>query len=106
MSARVEEEPAPSVKADDAPPYARPLSRSSARGMTPGLELTCTQLAVEFQGLTTETAAERLTAGLKALTDACGADSVFVALFDEAGQSLETVYAGRSAFSACNPEVL
>jgi diguanylate cyclase (GGDEF)-like protein/PAS domain S-box-containing protein len=106
MSARVEEEPAPSVKADDAPPHERPLSRPSSRGMTPGLELTCTQVAVDFQGLTTETAGERLTAGLKALTDACGADSVSVALFDDAAQRLEKIYAGRSTFSACNPEVL
>ncbi len=106
MSARVEEEPVALAKADDAPAEERPLSRSSGRGMTPGLELTCTQLAVDFQGLTTDTAAERLTTGLKALTDACGADSVFVALLDEAGKGFETIYAGRSTFSGCNPEVL
>jgi diguanylate cyclase (GGDEF)-like protein/PAS domain S-box-containing protein len=74
--------------------------------VTPGLELTCTKVAVDFQSLTADTAAARFTAGLQALTDACGADSVFVALFDDASASCSKVYAGRSTFSVCNPEVL
>jgi diguanylate cyclase (GGDEF)-like protein/PAS domain S-box-containing protein len=106
MSARAEEEPAASVTGDEAPPNERSLGRSPARGVTPGLELICTKIAVDFQSLTTETAAERLTAGSQALTDACGADSVFVALLDDAGHSFHRIHAGRSTFSACNPEVL
>jgi diguanylate cyclase (GGDEF)-like protein/PAS domain S-box-containing protein len=74
--------------------------------MAPGLELICTKVAVDFQSLNVETAAERLTAGLQTLTEACGADSVFVALFDDGGQDFEKVFAGRSTFSACNPELL
>src|SRR5688572_2707251 len=101
MIARVEEEPA-----DEAPSTERTGSRSLGRGMTPGLELTCTRVAVDFQSLTTETAAERLKAGLQALTEACGADSVFVALLDDVGQTFTKVHFGRSTFSACNPEVL
>ncbi|HEY9182629.1 MAG TPA: PAS domain-containing protein, partial [Gammaproteobacteria bacterium] len=48
----------------------------------------------------------RITAGLEALTEAFGADSVFIALLDHAGAAIEKVYAGRSTFSAFNPEVL
>jgi diguanylate cyclase (GGDEF)-like protein/PAS domain S-box-containing protein len=101
MSARVEEEPA-----DEAPSDERPVTRSPGRGMAPGLELTCTKLAVDFQSLTIETVPARLTAGLQSLTEACGVDSVFVALLDDASDSFEQIYAGRSTFSACNPEVL
>jgi diguanylate cyclase (GGDEF)-like protein/PAS domain S-box-containing protein len=67
--------------------------------------LTCTKVAVDFQSITVTTADERLQAGLQALTDACGADAVFVGLIDADGK-IEKVYSGRSTFSACNPGVL
>ena len=40
------------------------------------------------------------------MTDVCGADAVFVALVDPDAGNIQKVYAGRSTFSACNPEVL
>jgi diguanylate cyclase (GGDEF)-like protein/PAS domain S-box-containing protein len=83
----------------------RPL-RPAARPAAPGLDLIATKVAVDFQSITGQTVAERLTAGLQAFTEACGADCAFVALFDADGSRVETVYAGRATFSACNPEVL
>jgi diguanylate cyclase (GGDEF)-like protein/PAS domain S-box-containing protein len=76
----------------------------TARG--PGLDLVCTKIAVDFQGITPSGADERIASGLQALTDATGADSVFIALFDETAETLTHVYAGRATFSTCNPEVL
>ena len=105
MSARAEDG-IPLAKVDEPSLNERPLSRSQGRGVTPGLDLISTKVAVDFQSITAETAAERITTGLQALTEAAGADSIFVALVDESGSSFTKVYAGRSTFSACNPEVL
>ena len=72
----------------------------------PGLDLTCTKVAVDLQSITLSSTDERIAAGLQSLTDVCGADSVFVALIDPEAGVFTRVYAGRSTFSACNPEVL
>src|SRR5690606_13852713 len=60
----------------------------------------------DFQSITLTNAEERLKAGLQELTDGYGADSLFIALFDEEASTIDTVFAGRSTFSTCNPEVL
>jgi diguanylate cyclase (GGDEF)-like protein/PAS domain S-box-containing protein len=78
----------------------------ASRPVMPGLDLIGTQVAVDFQSITSQTAGERLPAGLQAVIGACGADSAFIALFDDAGTNIDKVYAGRSTFSSCNPEVL
>jgi diguanylate cyclase (GGDEF)-like protein/PAS domain S-box-containing protein len=70
-----------------------------------GFDLVCTQLAVDFQNLAPDYS-ERLATGLQTLTDICGADSVFIALTGAGRSRIETVIAGRSTFSVCNPEVL
>jgi diguanylate cyclase (GGDEF)-like protein/PAS domain S-box-containing protein len=101
MSARVED-----GANDETPPAERSGSRSQTRSLSPALDLTCTKVAVDLQSITAATAAERIPAGLQALTDAWGADSVFIVLLDETASAFDTVYAGRSTFSACNPEVL
>jgi diguanylate cyclase (GGDEF)-like protein/PAS domain S-box-containing protein len=105
MSARAEDG-APLGRIEEAAFGERPAARSPGRAIGPGLDLICTKVAVDFQSVTAETAAERIPAGLQALTEACGADSVFVALLDDEARSFAKVYAGRSTFSACNPEVL
>jgi diguanylate cyclase (GGDEF)-like protein/PAS domain S-box-containing protein len=84
---------------------ARP-ARRAMRTREPGLDLICTKVAVDFQSITFSTADERINTGLQSLTDACGADSVFVALLDDVESAFDKVYLGRSTFSACNPEVL
>jgi diguanylate cyclase (GGDEF)-like protein/PAS domain S-box-containing protein len=97
MSARAE---------DDVLPAERLLGRLQNPAPRPGLELICTKVAVDLQSVTAATVAERLPVCFQALTEAWGVDSVFAALFDDTSSTFETVYAGRSTFSACNPEVL
>ena len=82
------------------------IQRVSKRTGQPGLDLISTKVAVDLQSITVNTAEERIKTGLQSLTDASGADSVFLALLDPGGEIFETVYAGRSTFSTCNPEVL
>jgi diguanylate cyclase (GGDEF)-like protein/PAS domain S-box-containing protein len=101
MSARVED-----GTSDETRSAERSLGRSPPRPLSPAFDLICTQIAVDLQGITAATAAQRIPAGLQALTDAWGADSVFVLLLDESASTFATVYAGRSTFSACNPESL
>ncbi len=82
------------------------LRRESRPSRGAGLDLVCTKVAVDLQGVLPSNAEERIRGGLQSLTDATGADSVFIALFDDEADLLESVYAGRSTFSTCNPEVL
>ena len=84
---------------------ARP-ARRAMRNREPGLDLICTKVAVDFQSILHSNAEERINAGLQSLTDACGADAVFVALLDDVESAFDKIYLGRATFSACNPEVL
>ncbi len=83
-----------------------PMRLESRGSRGPGLDLVCTKVAVDLQGVSATNARERIRGGMQSLTDACGADSVFIALFDEQADLLEEVHAGRATFSTCNPEVL
>ncbi|HEY5623958.1 MAG TPA: EAL domain-containing protein [Gammaproteobacteria bacterium] len=71
-----------------------------------GLDLIGTQIAVEFQNFRIDELKDQIQSGLQALTEATGADSVFIAILDPAGRHIEEVYAGRATFSCCNPAVL
>jgi len=84
----------------------RLMHKAAKRPGEPGLDLICTKVAVDLQSMTVHNADERIKAGLQALTDASGADSMFVALLNGDATTFDTVYAGRSTFSTCNPEVL
>src|SRR5262249_4102866 len=80
--------------------------RRTVRPREPGLDLTCTKVAVDFQSISLNNAEERINAGLQSLTEVCGADAVFVALLDDEAHAFNKIYSGRATFSACNPEVL
>src|SRR5688500_18612896 len=67
MSARVEDGTNDETSSDE-----RSASRSQTRSSSPALDLTCTKVAVDLQSITAATAAERIPAGLQALTDAWG----------------------------------
>ncbi len=82
------------------------IRHASRRPGEPGLDLICTKIAVDFQSIDETTADERLAAGLKDLTNASGVDCSFIALIDAETKRIDTVYSGRSPFSACNPDVL
>ncbi len=71
-----------------------------------GVDLISTKVAVDFQNLTLDHADATIKDGLQSITDACGADAIFVALIDAERERFSTVYAARSMFAACNPEVL
>ena len=94
------------AKADEPSLNERPLSRSQGRGVTPGLDLICTKVAVDFQSITAETAAERITTGLQSLTEAAAPTPYSSRSSTSRAAASTKVYAGRSTFSACNPEVL
>ncbi len=70
-----------------------------------GLDLICTQVAVEFQSLAPHDYLDRLRSGLQRFTEASSAEAIFIALIGDA-DDLDEVVAGRSTFSSCNPEVL
>jgi len=105
MSARIEDG-TDATGRDSESASDRPLKRSLKGARAPGLDLICTKVAVDLQGVVAANAAERIRAGMQSLTDVCGADAVFVGLLDDESRIFEQVYSGRSTFSACNPEVL
>ena len=84
----------------------KPAEDSTTALRVAGLDLIGTQAAVGFQNVSSDNFEERIRDGLQTLTEATGADAVFVALLDRSGQQFQQVYAGRATFSACNPEVL
>ncbi len=81
-----------------------PLTATGLRAA--GLDLIGTQIAVDFQNLRAGDLADQIQSGLRSLTEATGADAVFIAILDAAGKTIEDVYVNRATFSACNPEVL
>ena len=46
------------------------------------------------------------TEGIAELPDASGSDCAFLCLIDEDGQRFERVFAAKSGFAGCSPEVL
>ena len=68
-----------------------------------GLDLIGTQIAVSFQNLRSDNVEERVRDGLQALTEATGADAVFIALLDQSGRTFLVFYAVLSSFSSCYP---
>lgn len=88
-------------------PTIKSLVRPAAPSATgAGLDLVCTKVAVDLQSITPASLDESLAAGMQALTDASGADTVFVALLDDDTDTFGNVYFGRSTFSSCNPLLL
>ncbi len=80
------------------------VSQPSLEGQA--LDLICTKVAIDFQGLGAGDVDSQIRSGLQTLTDAWGTDAVFVALLDPSGSRIDTVFSARSDFSICNPEVL
>jgi GAF domain-containing protein len=65
-----------------------------------------TKIAVAVQSLEAGHYEEQLQTIVDELPDAAGADSAFIALIGEDGQSIETVMASSSGFARCNPGAL
>jgi len=71
-----------------------------------GVDVAFTKLAIDLQTLAEESAESTLNAHLETLCESIDCDAVCIGLFDPDVTTLERVFAARSAFSACNPEVL
>ncbi len=71
-----------------------------------GLDVVYTKLAVDLQNLPQDDPASALKRCVETLRDAVQCDAACFALLDDTGTELESVYAARSTFSPCNPEVL
>jgi diguanylate cyclase (GGDEF)-like protein/PAS domain S-box-containing protein len=83
------------------------LHRALGGSRTPGgLDVVYTKLAVDLQNLPDEGAATTLARSVETLRDAVGCDAVCIALLDDDGALLESLYCARATFSPCNPEVL
>ena len=71
-----------------------------------GLDITCTKLAVDFQGLTREKQSLCIQQSLEMLRDATGCDAAFLATFDTAARHIADVQFAKSTFAQCRPEAL
>src|ERR1700677_3088715 len=78
------------------------------RGIRPlvGLDVICTKIAVDFQTMTAETAAERIRTNLELLRVATRTDTAFHMSLDTEGSVIIDVQAARGLLATGNPEQL
>src|ERR1700735_513354 len=78
------------------------------RGLRPtvGLDVICTKIAVDFQSMTAQTAAETIVANLDLLREATRADTAFHAALDTEGAVFIDVQVARGLMTTGNPEQL
>ena len=76
------------------------------RGMRPtvGLDVICTKIAVDFQGMTAETAADCLATNLELLREATRADTAFHIHLDAEVDGFADVQVARGLLATGNPE--
>jgi diguanylate cyclase (GGDEF)-like protein/PAS domain S-box-containing protein len=72
----------------------------------PGLDVACTKLAVDFQGITRANADQVIQSGLRILREATSADCAFAAFYDARGETIESVSAASTSFVQCKVEAL
>src|SRR5210317_782408 len=83
--------------------HRRPRAGERTRGAVDALQ---TKIAVNLQNLDAASRDEMLQANIAELPDACGCDAACLALISEDGRNLEPVFAGKTGFAQCTPEVL
>jgi diguanylate cyclase (GGDEF)-like protein/PAS domain S-box-containing protein len=78
------------------------------RGVRPivGLDVLCTKIAVDFQSMTAETAAECIVSNLELLREATRSDTAFHAALDVEGDVFVDVQVARGLLATGNPEQL
>src|SRR5580693_6783143 len=78
------------------------------RGVRPllGLDVTCTKIAVDFQTMTAENAAECIHTNLELLREATRADTAFHLSLDIEGNVIVAVQSARGMLATGNPEQL
>jgi diguanylate cyclase (GGDEF)-like protein/PAS domain S-box-containing protein len=73
---------------------------------SPGLDVTCTKIAVDFQNMSRDSADECIRAGLEVLREATSADATAALFLDTAATHFESVLVARGPFAQCHPEAL
>jgi diguanylate cyclase (GGDEF)-like protein/PAS domain S-box-containing protein len=81
-------------------------TRPSASLSTVGLDVLCTKVAVDFQTMTAETAAECIATSLELLREATRADASLHVTFDAEGTAYLDVQVARGLLTTGNPEQL
>jgi diguanylate cyclase (GGDEF)-like protein/PAS domain S-box-containing protein len=73
---------------------------------SPGLDVTCTKIAVDFQNMSRDSADECIQHGLEILREATSADATVALFLDTAASHFESVLVARGSFAQCHPEAL
>ena len=81
----------------------RPRAGTRTRGSPDALQ---TKIAVNLQSLDAGELDEQLQANISELTEAVGCDSAFLCMISEDGRTIENVYASKTGFAQCSPDVL
>ncbi len=71
-----------------------------------GLDVLATKVAVDFQGLTSETGDNCVKRNLEALREATGTDAICIALFDPEQKTVERVAGAAGLFAPFDPQVM
>jgi diguanylate cyclase (GGDEF)-like protein/PAS domain S-box-containing protein len=71
-----------------------------------GVDIIHTKLAVDLQNFNEENAFDVVDGCLDVMRESTGCDAVCLALFDEAGLTIEKVYSAQADFTPCNPDQL
>lgn len=78
----------------------------AAAGLSLGIDVTCTKVAVDFQNLDAANAAAVVSRNLHLLREATEADAVFLASYDPSGRVIRSVECSKDLFVTASPEVL
>ncbi len=81
----------------------RPRAGTRTRGSVDALQ---TKIAINLQSLDANELDEQLQSNISELPDAAGCDSAFLCMISEDGRAIESVYASKTGFAQCSPEVL
>jgi diguanylate cyclase (GGDEF)-like protein/PAS domain S-box-containing protein len=73
---------------------------------SPGLDVTCTKIAVDFQNMSREAADDCIKRGLEILREATSADATAALFLDAGGTHFEAALVARGSFAQCHPEAL
>lgn len=81
----------------------RPRAGERTRGSADALQ---TKIAVNLQQLDPDRHRDQLRDNIAELPDASGCDAAFLALFNDDGTIIESVFSSSSVFCGCNPDAL
>jgi diguanylate cyclase (GGDEF)-like protein/PAS domain S-box-containing protein len=83
--------------------HRKPRAGERTRGAVDAMQ---TKIAVGIQNLDPACFGEQLQSIVDELPDATGADAAFIAMIDEEGRAIESVFCSGTGFAQCNPGML